>query len=251
MTETRNWFRDRFVPYTAGIEHACKFCGRSYWLPKSKSGKYTTCGSECAAKLRQQSKESRKRFCASCSKEFYPRLVQLRDGRGVYCSRQCNGNAMRGTHMTEEVRKKTSEGIRRAIDEGRFVHKTGEDHPRWKGGRKESVRRQIADGRANAQLKRYRAENPEKVREWAQSRNRRKYGRLPRGTVKQLSVLQQGKCAICRRSLDAGFHVDHIIPLALGGSHTKRNIQLLCASCNVRKSAKHPIDFMQERGFLL
>lgn len=251
MSDIRNWFRDRFISYAAGVEHACKLCGRLYWLPKSKSGKYITCGSECAAKLRQQLKESRKRVCASCGKEFYPRPAQLRDGQGVYCSRQCNGEARRGTNMTEEVRRKTSEGIRRAIADGRFVHKTGENHPRWKGGRKESVRRQISDGRANAQLKRYRAENPDKVREWAQSRNRRKHGRLPRGTVKQLLGLQQEKCAICRCSLDDGFHVDHIIPLALGGLHTKRNIQLLCASCNVRKSAKHPIDFMQERGFLL
>lgn len=41
------------------------------------------------------------------------------------------------------------------------------------------------------------------------------------------------------------------MPLAKGGEHTPFNIQLLCPRCNVRKSAKHPVDFMQENGYLL
>ena len=40
-------------------------------------------------------------------------------------------------------------------------------------------------------------------------------------------------------------------PLALGGSNDKANLQLLCPTCNAKKSAKHPIDFMQSRGLLL
>lgn len=42
-----------------------------------------------------------------------------------------------------------------------------------------------------------------------------------------------------------------IVPLAKGGSDGPENIQLLCAPCNRRKSAKDPIVFMQENGFLL
>lgn len=45
--------------------------------------------------------------------------------------------------------------------------------------------------------------------------------------------------------------MDHIVPLALGGSNTDGNIQLLRATCNQQKHAKHPVVFMQERGFLL
>jgi hypothetical protein len=33
--------------------------------------------------------------------------------------------------------------------------------------------------------------------------------------------------------------------------HTDFNVQLLCATCNLNKNAKDPIDFMQSRGFLL
>ena len=38
---------------------------------------------------------------------------------------------------------------------------------------------------------------------------------------------------------------------ALGGLNADSNMQLLRAECNLQKSAKHPVDFMQSRGFLL
>lgn len=77
-------------------------------------------------------------------------------------------------------------------------------------------------------------------------------GRLSKGLTKKLLKLQRGKCACgCKQPLGDSFHRDHIMPLALGGSNTDDNIQLLRAICNMQKTAKHPIDFMQKRGFLL
>lgn len=62
---------------------------------------------------------------------------------------------------------------------------------------------------------------------------------------------QRGKCVVCRIDISKRYHIDHIMPLALGGSNDKSNIQLLCPFCNMSKQDKHPIDFMQSRGFLL
>lgn len=75
-------------------------------------------------------------------------------------------------------------------------------------------------------------------------------GKLSKGIVQKLIKLQKGKCAYCSTALHA-HHLDHIIPLALGGKNTDDNVQLLCPPCNMSKGAKHPIDYMQSKGFLL
>ena len=76
-------------------------------------------------------------------------------------------------------------------------------------------------------------------------------GVLSRGLKEKLFSLQRGKCACCSKPLGKYFHMDHIMPLALGGSNTDDNMQLLTATCNLQKNAKHPVKFMQQRGFLL
>jgi 5-methylcytosine-specific restriction endonuclease McrA len=100
----------------------------------------------------------------------------------------------------------------------------------------------------------YRKNNPEKCR--AIRANRRAQKKCSDGThngndIKQLLVAQKHKCVVCRRCIKRSYHVDHIQPLAKGGSNGRLNLQLLCPTCNQKKSKKDPILFMQERGFLL
>lgn len=82
------------------------------------------------------------------------------------------------------------------------------------------------------------------------ARVRENGGRLSNGLAAKLLKLQRGKCACCGVKLTAN-HLDHRIPVALGGPNEDWNMQLLCPPCNLQKGAKHPIDFMQQRGFLL
>ena len=75
--------------------------------------------------------------------------------------------------------------------------------------------------------------------------------KLPRGTIARLQELQKGKCACCLVQMNGVFHVDHIQALAKGGLHEAKNLQLLCPPCNLSKSARDPVEFMQSRGYLL
>lgn len=63
---------------------------------------------------------------------------------------------------------------------------------------------------------------------------------------------QRGKCAYCAIELKRTVrHIDHIMPLAGGGGNGRRNLQLLCQSCNHSKGARDPIVFAQSLGRLL
>ena len=100
----------------------------------------------------------------------------------------------------------------------------------------------------------WRAANPEAQRIIQQNRRARKKkvgGKLSGGLSAKLFKLQKGKCPCCNQPLGDDYHLDHKMPLALGGANVDDNMQLLRAFCNFQKSKKHPVEFMQSRGFLL
>jgi 5-methylcytosine-specific restriction endonuclease McrA len=45
-----------------------------------------------------------------------------------------------------------------------------------------------------------------------------------------------GRCRNCGSTVELQF--DHVIPVALGGANTAENIELLCRTCNLAKSAR-------------
>ena len=96
--------------------------------------------------------------------------------------------------------------------------------------------------------------NPEKGR--ADSNARRAKQRAAEGShtadeLKALFKAQKGKCAYCSKSIRNGYHVDHVKPLARGGTNWITNIAMACARCNTSKGATDPIVFAQRLGRLL
>jgi 5-methylcytosine-specific restriction endonuclease McrA len=107
--------------------------------------------------------------------------------------------------------------------------------------------------------KKYTPEQREAVLKAQKAAERRSYKARKRGAtgshtakdVAEIHARQRYKCAICSVSTKKHRHIDHIVPLALGGSNGKENLQILCPACNIAKGATHPVDFMQECGKLL
>lgn len=124
------------------------------------------------------------------------------------------------------------------------VNHIKEYEARYRGAHKE--RRKITSSN-------HQKTNKEKYRIYNKNRyslRKRHNGRLSHGLAEKLYKLQKGKCPCCRLPLGKDYHMDHVMPLSLGGSNTDDNIQLLRKTCNLQKNAKHPFDFMQSRGFL-
>lgn len=55
--------------------------------------------------------------------------------------------------------------------------------------------------------------------------------------VRRLLIRLRGSCAYCSTNLSAGFHLDHVMPIARGGSHSIGNLTAACARCNLTKGA--------------
>jgi 5-methylcytosine-specific restriction endonuclease McrA len=108
----------------------------------------------------------------------------------------------------------------------------------WRGANRDKAR---------ALQKAWRDRNREKRRNDKRARSTAKRATL----VRDLTKLQRGRCAYCRVKLGTTFHVDHIMPLKLGGADRRSNLQLACETCNLTKNAQHPVAFAQSLGLLL
>lgn len=242
------WFELRFKKDSKKIESACEVCGRAMYFPKSKAGKYTTCGGACAEERRVIQRKERERSCLTCKKIFYPRKSQINGGGGKYCCNACAAPT-RETGRTPEANVKRALTMERLRARGLINYVRGESHPLWKGGRLAYMAR--TKPKRNASRRAYLRNNADKAREWARKRRGMIVNRLPRGTVRRIGELQRWRCAACSKDIKDEYHVDHIEPLSKEGEHIPQNLQLLCPGCNLNKSAKDPIEFMQSKGFLL
>lgn len=108
---------------------------------------------------------------------------------------------------------------------------------RWRAAHREQV------AEAN---RRWREAHSAQVAEY--NRNRRARKRNAPGTHTAADVCaqyerQRGKCWWCGEKTGDDYHVDHVIPLILGGSNGPENLVIACAHCNLSKNAKHPMEF--------
>jgi 5-methylcytosine-specific restriction endonuclease McrA len=72
-------------------------------------------------------------------------------------------------------------------------------------------------------------------------------GILSKNIVQILLAKQNGLCACCQQPLNGSFHLDHIMPLSLGGRNDDGNVQLLLPRCNLEKFTSTPEKFMARR----
>jgi 5-methylcytosine-specific restriction endonuclease McrA len=161
---------------------------------------------------------SKYKTCPGCKKtkikSLFPRLSHCKDGLYTYC-RSCKSimdKRYNGDHMDRKRQ------VHKAYY-SKFVSRIKEKTAKWK------------------------STNPDRVKANHQRRRARKRNVLVgRMSGVQWTNLKQAflyMCPLCRQSEpEIRLTMDHVIPLALGGSHDQYNIQPLCFSCNSRKNMK-------------
>jgi hypothetical protein len=88
---------------------------------------------------------------------------------------------------------------------------------------------------AKTRIKAWKLDNRQRVRNYNRKRSAAKTGELVDPLVRL--ELDDGICGICREDVDPfDYHIDHIVPLARGGSHTYGNTQVAHPLCNLQKA---------------
>jgi 5-methylcytosine-specific restriction endonuclease McrA len=113
-------------------------------------------------------------------------------------------------------------------------------------GVKRSVERHYA--KKLARNKRYRTEQPDRVKEWKRKDRQLNKARVLADNAKRRALLAEKLTPEIKQiyalrdfyqamSLGEPFHVDHVIPVSKGGRHVHENLQVIPAIDNLRKGA--------------
>ncbi len=168
--------------------------------------------------------------------------------------RTVNGSCSECESVTLKAWERQNRGRRNARQQERRIERGGEVtliHKAWRDANRERVREtdRVRGARhkekVHARALEWQRENPDKVR----ARDARRRARvLNAGTytpedVAVLMAEQDGKCAYCKVAVGRDYHVDHKIPLYLGGMNTADNIQICRPTCNARKGHSDLVAF--------
>jgi len=190
-------------------------------------------------------------FCIACVKLGY---VTNREKRAAQASAWKRANKDKVCAITQRYRERHPDRVAAYNDAWQKANpeKSAASKKKWKTINREHVR---------AVDREWERRNPELMAAKRQKRRARLAGAEgfhTKNDVLALMDLQGHKCAMCKcaismrpKSDQKKSHVDHIVPLSLGGSNWPSNLQMLCYSCNSSKGPKHPIDWAQQRGLLL
>lgn len=196
---------------------------------KSKSGGYNTECKACCVEYRKAYRAANREKLRAADAAYYEK------------------NKARISANVEAYRKENADRLRRAVAKYRVENAAAIDayqaeyRVRYKNENREKY---LASKRA------WELANPEIRKLNAHSRRVRikSSGRPSKNIISVLLKSQEGRCACCGADLSiTGYHIDHIMPIALGGDNTDDNLQLLTPACNLRKGKLRPEVYMQKR----
>lgn len=183
------------------------------------------------------------RTCRTCGETKpladYHRDKQAKDGRSrrckvCACAASREWNRRNPGRVVERVREwRAANPDARKEHDARYRERHVEEIQRrqraWRAANIEQVRRTARE---------YVRNNLDKANEaW-----HRRHARLMGATVERFTRAEiwdrdGGRCHICGRRCDANdWHLDHIVPLARGGEHSRRNVAVAHPFCNMSKN---------------
>jgi HNH endonuclease len=155
-------------------------------------------------------------------------------GSIVPASRSVCSDCAREERQRKEEERQRKEAERRLKEEERRAQRLREEEERRAEVREEELAL-IARAKSIEAERKHQAEVAWAKRVVEEEDNGPAPGRsaIPKAVKHAVWIRDSGKCTKCgsREALE----YDHVIPVAMGGSNTERNLRLLCERCNRRK----------------
>lgn len=260
-----------------GYEANCKECRRArmreqYWAHEETRRK-AAIKAEHVVELKRLAEQGLRR-CTRCHEakvvgEYSPRADGLADGLHSWC-RQCEADdvrrSRRGLAKGEYAKYHIKEGECWCGDvHGAMKRKlwTQANVNALRAAQREYYRldpsKKLAKNRewyyANQkerldQIRKYQRNNPELRRAWGRQAQHLRRARMYGSDYEPLTIAQVhqhmenlgGRCIYCEGPFE---HVDHFMPLALGGRHALDNLVPSCSKCNLSKKDKDPSEWVE------
>ena len=230
------------------VDWACVVCGKAMHTRPSQVG--ITCSKACAGKLHAPRLTAPRINCPTCGKEFASRMCG--GARMKYCSRRCADRRSAAKSQAKRLAKAVRAIVRAEIAALFRIAKYKEKPATWRKrcarcGNDYVVRRTKGHPKGACNCPVPLTSAARKARRVAKSMRRAAIRSRKRERIDPIEILARDKwrCRICGIDTPKGLRgtiehnapeLDHIVPLAKGGSHTKGNVQCLCRSCNHFKS---------------
>jgi 5-methylcytosine-specific restriction endonuclease McrA len=196
--------------------------------------------------------------CRKCNLDLpledFTKDKRRKDGRGSYCRPCANKNVALANQRHPETRKLWYEANRETILEKQRTYLLDPEVQERARRVKAAYAAQNVE-RFREWKAKWRESNPEYHINWERA-NRKRARQLKRKSeakrrAKKRGLLAEdvcpeeifnrdsGVCGICLAPVDpSNWHLDHIVPLALGGPHVSENVQVTHPLCNMRKGSR-------------
>jgi len=191
--------------------------------------------------------------------EFFNPRKDSRDGLHGTC-RVCHRtytdswwdrNRERGNALAKAWAERNAEHVKEMRD---LYHEANRERrnaqiAEWARKNPERMRRLHRDwyrrnkGRCRKNAAAWSAAHPEERESYKRNRRARERGNGGSHTgadVRAQYGRQHGRCYWCGEKVGRSYHVDHVVPVARGGSNGPENLVISCAHCNQSKNASLP-----------
>lgn len=218
-----------------------EYCKNGHIAPRRVNGfKCTGCEEGPYSKVNREAGENR-------------RIAMERGERHYYSARQCPKGHKGLRYTSSGVCAECMSILSKSEKKKTYDKWYGEANKERISKRQKAYNEKNKDRKLEATMLWQKA-NPEKVRFYkANNKHKRRSVEKTGISGSDLGVWagkQKKVCYWCNIACPNDYHVDHYHPLSKGGLHEESNLVIACAPCNLRKNAKDPYEFAQERGRL-